>query len=380
MNNFGKCFFLCFRKNKILSILAAAALTGCTSMLEYDFDKDVSEIMVAGLLKQGDVNHTVFLSLLQDGDVKPLHDAAVRCYVNDRLVAENSAEYDEDAEKEYLDDSYFNESFSQLPLSFDAVFSPGDKVVMEFEADRGSYKASSAVMTVPEAAPIADASFEIVPGKISYSGEYYVRVHFDLPDRKNEKNWYIFELSETRTGTFEFTNGLPDMTFTSKRLLYLEDQDDLIMLDGSAPESEVPLFNSVGNGRFTTFTDALFADVTAHLKANVRLYGMNNINFSDFEKELRKHTDYNRRVARCHGSKALSLHLSNCSEQTYHYMKAYRTITSDNYVPEIVEPVTLPSNITGGTGFVDIVNTSTYSIILAENTREYNAVTGNEAD
>lgn len=358
---------------RIFAIFAALALAGCSGILDYDFSKIEPELMAVGLLKQGDGTHTVFLSLSRGGLVEPVHDASLKCYVNDRLVAEKSAVYSDCEGVDYTDliDYGREEDYMQLPLSFDASFNPGDKVRLDFEADGGRYSASSMLLTVPE--PVSLTDIDTATVAITKEGwtDVCLQIKAALPDRKNERNWYSIECSKSDSGVFSFKDGGPDIAVKCRRVMFIKYLDDQVLLDGNAAETDLSIFNSLGNGSFATFSDALFADGTAKLKINLHdSWNFESVNFDGLLWKLYSGNDYDeikeRGLDRCAGSQTVDIHLSHCSEATYHYLRALRTISSENYIPEIVEPVTIPCNITGGTGFVDIVSTSTVTLDLPD--------------
>ena len=71
-----------------------------------------------------------------------------------------------------------------------------------------------------------------------------------------------------------------------------------------------------------------------------------------------------RGLERCRAEHRLEVRLSHCSQEAYHYLRSLRTISSEGYYPEIVEPVTIPTNIVDGVGFVEVVSTAVARIDL----------------
>ena len=67
----------------------------------------------------------------------------------------------------------------------------------------------------------------------------------------------------------------------------------------------------------------------------------------------------------------LEVRLSHCTQETYSYLRALRTVSSSSYRPDIMEPLVIPSNIEGGVGFVGVVNTASARIELPSEIQRY---------
>lgn len=363
----------------ILTLLVGA----CTNTIDYDFNQVKPVLMVTGWLDQAAEIQTVCVSLSDGGLVKSVDEATVTCYVNGEEVASASAvpETKKDYNSRlavYQDPAYYR----QLPVTFPASLKPGDKVKLTIEANHGAYRASSQELTVPETVEITRVDTARVTVMHLDWSDSYLQVWADVPDRKGEDNWYCISLREISDGTYSFQDGGPDVSITLDMSRSIRDIGDPILLDGGMGQEDLNVFSLSGNGAFACFTDQLFRDGMAHLKMNT---------FSSWDDEgpdfmllsdlLVQQIGYeeieSRGLERCRAEHRLEVRLSHCSQEAYHYLRSLRTITSEGYYPEIVEPVTIPTNIVDGVGFVEVVNTAVARIDLpAEERRGIKAIFG----
>lgn len=359
---------------KRLFILILLLFCGaCTNTIDYDFCQVKPELMVIGWLDPMASSQTVCVSLSEEGLVEPVDDATVTCYVNGERIVSVSAIASE--RQSVLDfhtlflkaDPLF---YQQLPVSFSASFKPGDIIQLTIEANSGAYKASSSELIVPKPVEITQVDTARVTVQHFDWNDNYLQIRADVPDRKGEDNWYCITIYEITDGTYTFKDGGPDISVSVSSTVYIRDLDDPILLDGNmGPTEDLNLFDYSGNGAFACFSDQLFKDSTAHLRMNTYSSWIDDgPNFTRLGAQLVNIYGYDilleRGFRNCRADHWLEIHLSHCSQGAYYYLRTLRTISSEGYDPRIVEPVTAPSNIIGGIGFVDIVNTSIARIDL----------------
>lgn len=350
-----------------LSLLLAGA---CTHTIDYDFDKVDSQLLVVGWLEQTAASHTVYLSLSEGGLVKPVGDARVICTVNGEEVADVRLSASDVPEPSFSERYSGSADGQQLPVTFKASLQPGDKVRLAFEANQGAYKARSAELTVPEPVTLSKVDTARVTVRHLDWSDRYLQVRADVPDRPGEDNWYSISLWEVSEGTYSFRDGGPDLTVSFSSVRYMMDVDDPVLLDGNVAETEdLNVLDLSGNGAFACFSDRLFRDASAHLKMNAFSSWNNegpdfmNLGYALY-RQYGEEEMASRGVTRCRAGHRLEVRLSHCSQAAYFYLRALRTISSSGYRPEIMEPVTVPSNLSGGVGFVDVVSTAVAIIDL----------------
>ncbi len=341
----------------LLLFLAAA----CTNTIPYDFGQVEPQLMVVGWLDQACPEQTLLISLSENGLVVPVEDARVVCSVNGKVVA--------DVWHSCPDND------GQLPVVFPASLQAGDKVQLSFEANRGAFRATSALLTVPEPVTISRVDTARVTIRYTDWSDRYLQVHADIPDRKGEENWYSISLREITEGTYSFRDGGPDLVVTVDSPRYILEMDDPILLDGNgAPSNE--LLDYTGNGEFACFSDRQFRDATAHVRMNAfSSWNNEGVDFESLAGELAKSYGSGDLESRgpdsCTTRHWLEVRLSHCSQEAYDYLRALRTVSSSSYRPDIMEPVVIPSNMEGGVGFVSVVHTASARIELPSEILRY---------
>jgi hypothetical protein len=345
---------------KLLMLAALLAAVGCQHEIPYDFGKAGAKLMVTGFLYSGAPEQTVNVSLSEGGTLSGVGDATVRCYVNGVLAASASAHSDDKARTAW---------YHQLPVRFSADFAAGDIVVLEVEAD--GYKASTPELAVP-AAPIVQGA-DTLRTKVTHAdwSEDVLRFTVDMADRKGEDNWYALSLHRELSGTFSFEDGRPDLRVesrTSPRISH-SSLSDPILLDGNMALTDVDLdimdyMDFLGDGRFETFSDRLFRDGTARLvfDSSIQFYYRELDTDHLFDALRQEYGDEASWVAQwpphditC----TVEVQIHGCSQAAYSYLRALRTVRSNGYNPVLTEPVTIPENMIGGTGFVEVLSTTT---------------------
>ena len=371
---------------RIFIPLTALIVGACTSTIDYDFSRVEPRLMAVGWLEQASDVQTVCISLSEGGLVKAVEDARVICTVNGKEVADVSvrtadlpeqySDYSDWTVMPLMSDGLKLDHHRQLPVTFPASLRPGDKVRLQFEANQGAYKAASSEMTVPEPVSIAKVDTARVTVRHIDWTDRYLQLRADVPDRKGEENWYSISLRNISEGWYSFLDEGPDLFVSVDNTLYIHDLDDPVLLDGNMGADDLTFFDFSGNGSFACFSDRLFRDGTAHLKMNAfSSWNDEGPDFMSLGAEVLRRYGYTetqeRGFDRCRAAHRLEIRLSHCSRDAYYYLRALRTIASDGYEPAIVEPVTVPSNIEGGIGFVEVLNTAVARIDLPSGEEYY---------
>ena len=344
----------------ILLLAALMLLAGCQTVIPYDFGTADTQLMVTGFLRQGAPEQVLNVSLSQAGTVVGVKNATLRCYVNETLVATvqaSSADRSLDAE------------YHQLQLRFPADFAPGDRVSVEVEAEDGAYKVSTPQLTVP-APPIVERvdTARTDVSHVDWSEEVF-QFRVLMQDRPDEANHYSLHLEKSVSGIICFKDGSPDrpIEWRSTPRISLSTLKDPILLDGNMALTEVELdlmdsMDFLGDGSFTAFSDELFRDKQAKLSFNMSMqyyYTNTDMLYTQLLEEDGSEVYWQAEWPPKEPENVLELHIQTCSQAAYHYLRALRTARSNGYNEEItMAPVTIPSNIIGGMGFVDVVSAS----------------------
>lgn len=344
---------------RITGFLAAVLmLTGCMNTIEYDFGGDEPLLMVSGLLCDSDPVHTVYVSLSRDGIARPAETAGVTCYVNGAVAGRGTATLS-DLPKKEAGSGMTPGRYEPLAVSFGAAFGPGDEVYMEFEAEGGRYKASSARLTVPGRPAIA--SLDTMRVSFPYKQDPTLSLGFMqvlLTVRRGADapgGYCLFGRDAGQASAFFTRGGAPDFVTAGENTLQMWDEASAQY--GHPSSSDGPaLFERADDGSFAIFGDGSFRDGAADLKLYLsEVYPANLWTLTDAMRE----GGYAGRideVPEIRLERRVVFRLGRCSEETYQYLRVLRAVSSSDYIPEVMERYRIPSNIGGGTGFVDILS------------------------
>lgn len=345
---------------RFLIFIVFLTAVACENEIPYDFGRAGQELMVTGFLYSGTPEQVVNVSLSEGGAVSGVGSATVHCYVNGILAASASAR---------SEDKALTTWYHQLPVRFCANFKAGDVVVLEVEAE--GFKASTPELTVP-AAPIVEKA-DTTRTTVTHADwdEEAVQFTVDMTDRKGEDNWYALTLSKGLAGTFSFGDGRPDLPVERRDYPSVSHSSltDPILLDGNMALTEMDLgimdyMDYLGDGRFETFSDQLFRDGPARLVFNSSMQyyyreAYTELLFDALRQQYGEETAGAALWPPHDVSCTLEVRIHGCSQASYFYLRALRTARSNADNPVLTEPLSIPCNIIGGTGFVEILNTVT---------------------
>ena len=291
-------------------------------------------------LHAGDTLHRVFLNLSRLDRVEPLNEAVVKVYINDALAA--TAEWVE-----------MEEIYSNSEYIFKADFNPGDRV--RIEATKGSFHAKAEV-TVPPAPSILSVKYEKVQQgeeELNFEYRYYVQIE----DASSEDSFYRISMDKDVTvENYYKDNPVPKITKSDTHYVSVYNSDEPVISDGWMKEVEddediMSLLSSLFmiENQFNIFTDERFRNETYTLKLR-----SDNLGFvSDF--------DYAAERIVCNPT--VNIRVNSMSFLEYRYLISlcnFDTVGTD--VNFISEPISLPSNVEGGIGFVSVESSACYSI------------------
>ena len=352
-------------KKQISILLAITVLFSCENELPFITGDDAPQLMVTDFLEQSTEDQSVKVSLSKDGSISGVGDATVHCYVNGHLVADTSVSAPDRAQ---------SSRSHQLTLPFKACFSPGDIVRLEVEAEGSRYQVSTPDLPVPEAPDIRQADTVSVTVMLADRSLDVVRFMLDLKDSKKQNNWYALHIEKHLSAHVSFSDGSPDEDFVHRsipRITYSSHADP-VLLDGNLPPTDIQsdlldYIDFLGDGTFAVFSDDLFRDQST--KISFDSYWAYFYRGNDEVDILQAMADaYGEEKAACiqmpigEVRNEVYVKLSACSEESYHYLRALRTIVSNGYNPIFMEPVTIPGNINGGLGYVGVLSSATEAI------------------
>ncbi len=310
--------------------LAGAVLNSCTKTIPIMREPVEDKLVILALMHTSDTLHDVVVKVSgEKGLTDPDESAVVRCKVNGEYVPVTPSEW------------------SAYEFIIDAAFSPGDEVMVDAEYD-GMY--AFAKVVVPEAveAELADTLEQVEYGTDWVDKTISAKLRIkDIPG----ENTY-FRIGDMRHQRHEF---YPDRVQDVWRIQsrYFDLGDDPILHDDYIMTNEDDVLSVLNpTNYFRVFSDKLFADGTAEVRLS-------------FMEGLFQHYDYHERPYESYS--ILNVVVEHVSSEAYYYYKALNSgkMTGfESYGGLIMEPVVIPTNVTGGLGYVNVSMDTNVPIVL----------------
>ncbi len=347
---------------KIIYITFAALMMGsCSTYIGLDNDLPEKRLILNALLSTGNTTHDIFLHERNDNTadrtykgIEPVSGATVTCYINGEAVAVATEYFDEDHDRYWEEDVLRTGRYI-----LEAVFKAGD--VIRIEAKRGDDVAYAEV-TAPEPVEIellgvADANVDYNQHVVKWGDEYTIAID----DIKGEDTWFrVGNAPRSMDMTYHFylkdgTQIQPDGSETHLDNAHLYIEKDPILNDGYMPDDREILSNLNPTNTYRVFTDSQFRDDRAEVKVFI---DDDCYSYYYFHDEWKKATSVD-------VEQVQTIIIETIPYDTYCYYRALNAAEIWGYqIDFISEPVIIPTNVTGGLGFVGIatVNTLTYDL------------------
>jgi len=339
---------------RYLYIAMAIIAASCTSTEYIDVEELEPELVLNAQMTTGSALHHVHLSSSTRSTVKAVHGATVSVTYNGTPVPETLTE----------DDTQNNTSAS---YSYMKDLKAGDELTIR--ATSGSKTVTSTV-TVPEAPILLDATVQANVQHSTPGGFFDFGITEPAPYYQPEDSpypydtWHLLKVSMKdlpgdsyyRLGVYVVTNLYDENGITKDSYLMP------IWFDSSAE----PVFGATstsggmldaiaeGNNSYNIFTDAVFSDKDYTLKlyfqelqvASSRKYHSfsQNMETGEWEEQTAPPEGYSYEAY-------ILVKLFSISFDQYIYLKA---LGLDNTAFLFSEPVSIPSNVEGGLGFVSV--------------------------
>ena len=292
-------------------------------------------------LHVGDTLHRVYLNNSRLDRTESLSGADVRVYVNDIPVAT--------AEEVEMEEIYSNSEYC-----FKADFAPGDRV--RIEAVTGSGKIRSEVTVPPVPRILSVRTEKISTGADDFDFEY--RYHVELEDVPGEDSYYRVSMDKNvKAELYYKDNPVPSVDTSDYHHVWVYNTDEPLLSsgwrqDGGDDEDIMSLISSLfmTENEYNIFTDEKFRDDTYTLKLRSDNLSQASINpVSGAERAVLTPT--------------VNIRIHSMSFLEYRYLISLCNFnTMGTEVNFISEPISLPSNVEGGIGFVSVESSAVYSI------------------
>lgn len=356
------------RKTKlhlIIYIVAALLLTGCENEIPYNPGNRKPLIVMNALLDAGSTENFVYLHLSEGYNIGRVNQATLSLYVNGQLTEEPQPMTPQEIYEGLSEENYGKDVYEQIiknikfkKFRLRTNFHPGDRIRLEATAEEGEYRVSSEVI-VPQ--PIQKIQVDTCISKILQwsSMRDYRKIEVTLHDLPDEKNYYRLDIQNNYRIYARYPvpsldeNGKQKTDENGSLLAWYKDtvfnytdrelinREDIILTDGhishSDQDEENEMFPSISN-KYNIFTDNQFSNSSATLKV-----------YTAFHLDYLSGYDSVRSTLL-----SLTVRLLSISKEEYLYMKGLNCMDDDDYDTTLMEPVSLPSNVQGGLGFVGV--------------------------
>lgn len=364
----------------IIYIAFTAVLTACENEIPYTPDQQEPLLIMNALLETESTGNYVFLHLNEGNKIGSVSEASLSLYINGQLTETPKAMTPEEIYKDQKD-SWDKDTYESLlkdikfkKFHLTAPLHPGDNIRLEATAENGKYHVYSEV-TVPQPVESLHADTCSAYLRVYNRQELYRQFNITLQDRPNEKNYYRLEILNDFSYRCEWKEYLKDEngdfirveqgdswdwayitkdTLITDRQTELISREDVILTDGhptSSDDDENEMFPTIKN-KYNIFTDNRFSNSSATLKVYTLPYTYYYPMEKNYHRIYRNHT--------------ITIRLLSLSEAEHRYFRALNCLDDDDYDEALMEPISLPSNVTGGLGFVGVCSETQYVIELPE--------------
>lgn len=344
--------------------VAALLLAGCENEIPYNSGSQKPLIIMNALLDSEGAENYVYLHLSEGHNIGQVTQATLSLYVNGQLAEEPQPMAPQEI-YEGLEGIYGKDAYEQIikniifkKFRLQTHFHPGDRIRLEATAEGGEYRASSEVI-VPQ--PVQSIQVDTCITKILQSNSMrdYRRILVTLDDLPNEKNYYRLDVQNNYRVSAQYPvpslneDGSPVVDEYGMSLYWHRDtvfnytdrelinREDIILTDGhishSDQDEENEMFPTIDN-KYNIFTDNQFSNSSATLKVYTALQ-----------------LDYLGGYSNVHSTPlSCTVRLLSISKEEYLYLKGLNCLDDGDYDTTLMEPVSIPSNVQGGLGFVGV--------------------------
>lgn len=321
----------------IIYISIACIFTACENEIPYEPKKQKPQLIMNALLNAGEKENFVYLNLSNPQNVMHIEDAALTLYINGEKA--ETAQIVPLPNSQNQDNSSASELAKQKKFRLTSFFKPGDVLRLEAFAEGGQYHAMAEV-TVPQ--PISPIQVDTCSAYIREydSWSQYRQFKITIQDRPNEANYYRLNIQYNiaAMGKDEMNK---DTTITILQDMDIINREDRVLTDGhptTEDDDDNGIFAPYIANKYNIFTDNRFSNTSYTLK----VYTDNDMYVSGFE------------IQDIHYAISAIIHIYSITQEEYQYLKALNCLESDDYDETIMEPVTLPTNVEGGIGFIGV--------------------------
>ena len=315
-----------------MSIAALLCALSCTREVLYTPEDAEDKLILNAQIDASAEHHMAWIGISKTSTIAKVPDATLTCSVNGKDVSMG-----------VLDES-LSERSVQSCYQFDAELHPGDIVRL---AAKGAGLSAYAEVSVPD----TTGRMLAVDTLRTDSG---MRFTAHVRDYATDRNYYRIRLVTKTSQTYLYSGEWSSWEDHALEVAVTHKNDPI--LDGRIGSSEGDDFFGLGSSSnlHCIFTDRLFAEGNADIIFTVDDRELSRVYVNRYYDQLR---------ATC--SASVSLISMDLAE--YEYLNIQNILYDNGYdASDLLEPVTVPTNVVDGTGFVGIFMPSTVDVKLPD--------------
>ncbi len=309
----------------MISALCTASCYGewCMQTTEMDIEDQSERIIMNGLLNTELTSHSVYLYWSGVSDTRPMNGATLTATVNGTVYVATPSDDPE----------------SGL-YTLNCALNPGDRVSFEARPSGGGASATAQTVVPSRVEPIKVDTARV---SIDYGYEKLTALQFrvTIADDPSVKNYY--RIRGRRISTVDNGGGSTTEVVTQ---LHFDGSSDPIISEGNSMDDELGLASLFAvQNTSCVFSDDLFPGETRRIRLN--------LTYLDFFA-----TEDSSGGSTVTGSR-IEIWLEHINFDHYLYLRAINNLESLGYDANFIfEPTTIPSNVEGGIGLIDIAASS----------------------
>lgn len=325
--------------------------TACENEIPFNIKKHPPKLILNALIESSAEVNMIALALTGRESISKDFEAIVNIYIDGELK-EQLEEFDPNQDPYY---GIVRRYRTQLK------FPPGSKIKIEAKTTDGKYHAwAEDIVPYPIEVEHVDTMTYVEKSSMgSYvSINSYVRIKTTFTDNPNEKNYYQIAVVSRDSVWGKFYSGEKDSFIITYYGEQLNIREDIVLNEGKIPADDNSIINSSEN-KCNIFDDSRL-NGTYTMTVSTSLMYRGYINYFR-EKGI---------------GKQMLVNLTTMTEAQYYYFRALNLHNSDNYDEVLTQPISFPSNVTGGLGIVGFTTNTEKTLqfpdyIVDENNKWY---------